>query len=343
MTTKKITKIISTENGDNYVADIEGIENRITQNSSNLETAKQELTNKCNEALNEAKAYTDNNNFFKSDGSSPLTPTPNRGNASLICLNRDDSCIRIFGGTPSGGSQYEVGGQLILNGKDRSEQITGGSMVALRANVIKDDKHTNYDLRISKDGRLTFNEHNVVRFVNGVNADNNGNVQLGNCGAITGEIKWFAFNTVPDGYIICNGAKVSRTTYADLFAAIGTSFGNGDGSTTFTLPNLIDRFAQGSRTVGTYKGPGLPNITGGFWDLTSTVDSSTMGNADGVFFTKYTSEGNRVYSIYNTDIAQSPYGNKDGIGFNASRSNSIYGNSTTVQPPTLTLLPCIKY
>ena len=59
MATKKITKIISTENGDNYVADIENIENRITQNSSNLETAKQELSNKCNEALNEAKAYTD--------------------------------------------------------------------------------------------------------------------------------------------------------------------------------------------------------------------------------------------------------------------------------------------
>ena len=59
MATKKITKIISTENGDNYVADIEGIENRISQNSSNLETTKQELTNKCNEALSQAKAYTD--------------------------------------------------------------------------------------------------------------------------------------------------------------------------------------------------------------------------------------------------------------------------------------------
>ena len=57
--TGKIKRIISTENGENFVADIENIENRITQNSSNLETAKQELSNKCNEALNEAKAYTD--------------------------------------------------------------------------------------------------------------------------------------------------------------------------------------------------------------------------------------------------------------------------------------------
>ena len=57
--TGKIKKIISIENGDNYVADIEDIENRIVQNSSNLETAKQELSNKCNEALSQAKAYTD--------------------------------------------------------------------------------------------------------------------------------------------------------------------------------------------------------------------------------------------------------------------------------------------
>ena len=52
--TEKIKKIISTENGETFVADIEDIENRISQNSSNLETAKQELSNKCNEALSKA-------------------------------------------------------------------------------------------------------------------------------------------------------------------------------------------------------------------------------------------------------------------------------------------------
>ena len=57
--TGKIKKIISIENGETFVADIEDIENKISQNSSNLETAKQELSNKCNEALSEAKAYTD--------------------------------------------------------------------------------------------------------------------------------------------------------------------------------------------------------------------------------------------------------------------------------------------
>ena len=54
MATKNIKKILLNKNGNNFVADIEDIENRITQNSSNLETAKQELSNKCNEVLSEA-------------------------------------------------------------------------------------------------------------------------------------------------------------------------------------------------------------------------------------------------------------------------------------------------
>ena len=54
MATKNIKKILLNKYGNNYVADIEDIENRITQNSSNLETAKQELSSKCNEALSQA-------------------------------------------------------------------------------------------------------------------------------------------------------------------------------------------------------------------------------------------------------------------------------------------------
>ena len=59
MVTKNIKKILLNKDGNKFIASIEDIENRITQNSSNLETAKQELSNKCNEVLSEAKAYTD--------------------------------------------------------------------------------------------------------------------------------------------------------------------------------------------------------------------------------------------------------------------------------------------
>lgn len=63
MATKNIKKILLNKDGDNFVADIENIENRISQNSSNLETAKQELSDKCDTVLSDAKAYTDNNFF----------------------------------------------------------------------------------------------------------------------------------------------------------------------------------------------------------------------------------------------------------------------------------------
>lgn len=60
-----------------------------------------------------------------------------------------------------------------------------------------------------------------------------------------GVIVPFAGSSAPTGYLVCDGAAVSRTTYADLFAAIGTTYGAGDGSTTFALPNLKGRVVVG--------------------------------------------------------------------------------------------------
>lgn len=60
-----------------------------------------------------------------------------------------------------------------------------------------------------------------------------------------GAVMAFAMNSAPTGWIECSGNAVSRSTYADLFAAIGTTFGSGDGSTTFNLPNLRGEFIRG--------------------------------------------------------------------------------------------------
>ena len=57
-----------------------------------------------------------------------------------------------------------------------------------------------------------------------------------------------AYDNPPDGYFFCDGRALSRTTYADLFAAIGTSFGSGDGSTTFNIPELRGEFLRGAGT-----------------------------------------------------------------------------------------------
>lgn len=55
----------------------------------------------------------------------------------------------------------------------------------------------------------------------------------------------FATQTVPDGYVICDGAAVSRTDYSDLFDALGTVWGEGDGTTTFNIPDLRGEFLRG--------------------------------------------------------------------------------------------------
>ena len=60
-----------------------------------------------------------------------------------------------------------------------------------------------------------------------------------------GAIKPWTKTTAPDGYLLCNGAAVSRSTYADLFAVIGTTYGAGDGSTTFAVPQLQGKMPQG--------------------------------------------------------------------------------------------------
>jgi microcystin-dependent protein len=140
----------------------------------------------------------------------------------------------------------------------------------------------------------------------------------------------FAGSQAPDGFLVCNGGEISRTTYSALFAVIGTTYGSGDGSTTFNLPNLTDRFLQGSSTSGTVKNAGLPNITG-----YNTYRYPALINAYGAF--------KGTDSSVTTGLALGPDGVIIWVSFDASWSNSIYGNSDTVQPPALTCLICIKY
>jgi len=65
-----------------------------------------------------------------------------------------------------------------------------------------------------------------------------------------GGIMPYAGPTAPSGWLLCGGQEVSRTTYSALFSAIGTTFGAGDGSSTFNVPDLRDRFPLGDRDQG---------------------------------------------------------------------------------------------
>lgn len=63
--------------------------------------------------------------------------------------------------------------------------------------------------------------------------------------APTGTVNSFAGSTAPTGWLLCGGQAISRTTFADLFAIVGTTYGSGDGSTTFNIPDLRGRTVAG--------------------------------------------------------------------------------------------------
>lgn len=89
---------------------------------------------------------------------------------------------------------------------------------------------------------------------------------------LTGTIQMWPTASAPSGYLLCNGSAISRTTYAALFAVVGTTFGVGDGSTTFNLPNYTNRMPYGT-TVG---------ATGGSADAIVVAHSHTASSTSSV-------------------------------------------------------------
>lgn len=93
-------------------------------------------------------------------------------------------------------------------------------------------------------------------------------------GVPAGSVSAYAGSTAPAGWLLCFGQAVSRSTYADLFAVIATTYGAGDGSTTFNLPDLRGRVAVGKDNMG---GSAANRITSGGSGITGT----TLGAAGG--------------------------------------------------------------
>ena len=150
-----------------------------------------------------------------------------------------------------------------------------------------------------------------------------------------GTIIAFLGTDVPEGYLLCNGGTIQRSQYPNLVGPLGSVPAcAGDGSTTLVLPNLNERFIEFSTTlskIGQLVEPGLPNISG-YWFARgpewATHDSSgaCLATDSGV-----TAGGGHATSA--TTAA---------LDFSATRSNSIFGGASTVQPAALRLLPCIK-
>jgi microcystin-dependent protein len=91
----------------------------------------------------------------------------------------------------------------------------------------------------------------------------------------TGSIMSFAGSSAPTGYLLCNDTPISRTTYSALFALIGTTYGSGDGSTTFNIPDLRGRVIAGQDDMGGSSANRLTGLAGG-------VDGDVLGGFGGL-------------------------------------------------------------
>lgn len=137
---------------------------------------------------------------------------------------------------------------------------------------------------------------------------------------------------IPDGYILCNGTAVSRTYYKDLFAALGTTWGAGNGSTTFNVPDLRGRFLRGTgkptewgpddptASLGMKYNESLPDIQGHFGGTRTAGDNKPeppIPPYEGAFY--------ELGSANDVDIGDEGTSSSiTRIGFKASRYNSVY-------------------
>ena len=165
----------------------------------------------------------------------------------------------------------------------------------------------------------------------------------GRIGAITGApvgtVIAYMGETEPDGFLLMDGREVSRTTYADLFAVIGTSQGEGDGETTFGIADMTDgRYLMGSTVAGNSVAQELPTCTG----KVTTGPDTTRAQGKSEFVVT----GAFAPADYSTD--NYPLGTGSTVGtaraftLDLSTSNDIYGG-TTVKPLSSSCLFFIKY
>lgn len=140
----------------------------------------------------------------------------------------------------------------------------------------------------------------------------------------TGSVIAWTGSSAPDGWLLCDGTAVSRTTYAQLFAIAGTSYGVGDGSTTFNVPDLKDRLPLGkgtnNSTLGTQTG--------------SMSASSKVTTASG---------GATLVTASQQTIYTDTYGSKDAVTINFVTSATSSAHTHDVTIPTSVVNYIIKF
>ena len=163
----------------------------------------------------------------------------------------------------------------------------------------------------------------------------------------SGAVLYFAGQTAPAGWLKANGAAVSRTAYAALFAAIGTTYGAGDGSTTFNLPDLRGEFMRGwddgrgidrGRAFGSAQGDAIRNITGEAkfgYDGDTVYDHNAAASTSAIYYPNRKAQD----TVNNMSLVSNSANNWRPLVFDASRAVPTADEN---RPRNIALLACIK-
>jgi microcystin-dependent protein len=148
----------------------------------------------------------------------------------------------------------------------------------------------------------------------------------------TGMIAPYGAAAAPTGWLLCDGAAVSRTTFAALFAVIGTTYGVGDGSTTFNVPDLRQRFPMGKAAAGT---GAVLGGTGGNVDHTHALDTATShAKVNAVSGASPLRVGMKLLNYSRTDFVTFT-GTLTSSNATESTAVALGGSSGTANPPFL--------
>lgn len=155
-----------------------------------------------------------------------------------------------------------------------------------------------------------------------------------------GDIVFSPLGTPRAGTLVCDGSAVSRQTYKELFDFLGVSCGEGDGETTFNLPDLRDVWilcAGTEHEAGDSVAEGLPEIAGSYIACQINNSHAVVTSVTGAYSQTNQGSGGIANAAAASGTLLYP------TFFNASRYNAIYGASDHVTPKSTVLTPCIIY
>ena len=268
-----------------------------------------------------------------------IRPDKSQPNQLLAALNK--LAVVTSGNQEIGGDKTFTGLTTLKKGAivaDSEGDFNNNQYLQIGANNVNTyfyNKRSGKYLSMRNDGELRYDGKRLL------NADDlSGMVP-------SGAVLYFAGQTAPAGWLKANGAAVSRTAYAALFAAIGTTYGAGDGRSTFNLPDLRGEFMRGwddgrgidrGRAFGSAQGDAIRNITGEAkfgYDGDTVYDNNAAASTSAIYYPNRKVQD----TVNNMSLFSNAANNWRPLVFDASRAVPTADEN---RPRNIALLACIK-